>query len=224
MVSAYNLSRKHNSSALPFLRMAALAVILTVESGCTFPQVSQPYPVFWNAKADIGPGFYVYSYNENSFREQVIHLERPEWIRPIQLGLDMVNRTGREVFVSGEAEYLEVNAKYELITVMPEGTKRESGRFGKSPGGRARHYFLLSTAPLEHELKPMGLYTISVLSGQIVVGGYAGAGYYDIEIEIPLKYYTMGATEPERLTLRRTMRIVWDAPPGAKPQEIAPAR
>lgn len=192
--------------------MVGFALLLLAHSGCALPLARETYPVFWNAYENLGPGFYVYSYDDLSFREPVVHMRRSGAIDSIRLALYLINRTGTELFIAGMGADPEIIAQCKVISVASSGTRESLSSLGRGEGGGVMHYFRLLN---EHEAigrRPSGTYCLSLVSGRIFVALQPGAAYDEVTIEIPLVYYTIGARDPKRVVIKKAMRIVWDSP------------
>jgi len=168
------------------------------------------YPLLWNKQ---GAGIHLYSQNEWSFRQEVVKIKRNSMTR-IPVDIWVLNGTGNAIFVKRLEENPGLTVRWRTHTVTSAGEYDESGSgAGGKLSGYGDAYDLLDSRDWNSgKALPIDGKIIIDVHTNIPVSGYDDehAKYTEVEIEFPFIYYTIGATKPGFLLVRRSMRIDYE--------------
>lgn len=152
-------------------------------------------------------GIHIGAANDLSFSKGVIQVNRSD-LAALDIHLTISNHTGRELFVAAldENPWLYVHWTTRSVNEAGEVETREgrtSGLAGVGPGEFVR---LCPWPSGQNQVvydKPL-LYDVRA---RVPLHQEEDTRYTDVEIEFPLHYYALGATEPARIMVKRAMRV-----------------
>jgi len=175
------------------------------------PRTDTPlYAVSWNDEARRG-GIHISiaAANDHSRLKDVIRLNRNE-LPALDICLFISNHTGRELFVAALDESLWLCVRWTSRSVNEAGEVVQIGHgyLSTSSGvGPSEFVRLCPWPPGQKQVVCDRPLFYDVYARVSLPSAEEYIRYTDIEIEVPLHYYALGATEPARIMAKHTMRV-----------------
>ena len=191
--------------------VAVFGSFLALLAGCS-PGVSRQTPVygvFWKGEQASGAHIEIAPADDISFARSTVRVKRGS-LRELHVAVNVVNLTGRDLFVCRLGETPFKNLRWTKRSVSSADVSEVSGREGPVLGGCARVFDMLCAWDHADEPTLDDKPRFLTITARIPLSDVEmDTEYTDVQIEFPLIYYALGATQPAQSSVTRRMRIVW---------------